>query len=131
MTDKTKPTQSGAQALTNAAEQFCAAYKDGNAADLLDYFYNIFSDALREIGDGHIDCIHGREKPMRWETVSDRHEVLVDGDELIVAELHENKEVGWDAWTSGLGGKHYFTKDAARGWIQREIPMNIRALGGK
>lgn len=32
--------------LRAAAEQFIAAYKDGNAVDLLDYFEDIFSEAL-------------------------------------------------------------------------------------
>lgn len=34
------------QALRNAAEQFVAAHADGNAAEMLDYFADIFAEAL-------------------------------------------------------------------------------------
>ena len=39
-------TQTQHEALKNAAEQYIAAYADGKAGELLDYFEDIFKDAL-------------------------------------------------------------------------------------
>lgn len=44
---KQLPKQTREEALTSAAEQFLASCQDGDVKDLIDYYQDIFTEALK------------------------------------------------------------------------------------